>query len=467
VPADSRDAMDRPLAEMPDPLPVPPRREPFAIELRPPGSKSITNRLYVLAAIARGISTIRRPLRSEDCDRLLAALETLGAGVERIGWDGPDGEDGDELVRITGTGGRFPRGGRVDLGDGGTPTRFMLAAAALAGEPVVVDGSPRMRERPVAEGVAMLQALGAEVRYLEAEGRLPIEVRPSAEFRGGEIAVGRTASSQFISALLLVAPALERGIAVRTGEPLTSPSYVELTLQVMAPHARIRTEGDRPARVAGGRIEVDGGGLEAFDAIVEPDASTAVYWMAAAAMVPGSEVRVPDLDLTGPQPDARGILAVRALGIEARTEAVAGGRGVRSVFGGRLERGGRLDASDWPDGSLAVAAMAAAGSEPLRLDGLRTLRVKETDRIAALAEQLRRLGCGVSCSDDHLEVDPRPRHERPVVIETYDDHRMAMAFAVLGLVRPGISIVDPSCVAKSHPGFWRDLGRIIRADGAG
>ena len=468
MPADSHDVFDRRLADLPDPLSIPPRREPFAIELRPPGSKSITNRLYVLAAIARGTSTIRRPLRSEDCDRLLAALETLGVGVERIGWDDAGEAAGGEFVRITGIGGRFPRGGRVDLGDGGTPTRFMLAAAALASEPVVVDGSPRMRERPVAEGVAMLRALGADVRHLEVDGRLPIEVRPSEAFRGGEVTAGRTASSQFISALLLVAPALERGIAVRTREPLTSPSYVELTLAVMAPHARIRTGGDRPARVAGGRIEVDGGGIESFDATVEPDASTAVYWMAAAALVPGSTVRVPDLDLHGPQPDARGILAVRTLGVTASTEPASGGggggSGPRSVFSGRLQRGGRLDASDWPDGSLSVAAMAAAGSEPVRLDGLRTLRVKETDRIAALAEELRRIGCRVACSDDHLEVDPRPRHERPVVIETYDDHRMAMAFAVLGLARPGISIADPSCVAKSHPGFWRDLGRIIRAD---
>ncbi|MHC4810573.1 MAG: 3-phosphoshikimate 1-carboxyvinyltransferase, partial [Planctomycetota bacterium] len=249
--ADPFDAFDRPLADLPDPLPVPVRRGPFAAELRPPGSKSITNRLYVLAAIARGTSTIRRPLRSDDCDRLLAALETLGAGVERVGWDAGGGDGAGELVRITGTAGRFPRGGRVDLGDGGTPTRFMLAAAALASEPVVVDGSPRMRERPVAEGVAMLRTLGVRVRHLEAEGRLPIEVRPAADLQGGEVTVGRTASSQFISALLLIAPALPQGIAVRTAEPLTSPSYVELTLQVMAPHARIRTAGDRPARIAG------------------------------------------------------------------------------------------------------------------------------------------------------------------------------------------------------------------------
>ncbi len=388
--------------------------------------------------------------------------------MERVGWDAGGGDGAGELVRITGTAGRFPRGGRVDLGDGGTPTRFMLAAAALASEPVVVDGSPRMRERPVAEGVAMLRTLGVRVRHLEAEGRLPIEVRPAADLQGGEVTVGRTASSQFISALLLIAPALPQGIAVRTAEPLTSPSYVELTLQVMAPHARIRTVGDRPARIAGGRIEVAGGGLDAFDRTVEPDASTAVYWMAAAALVPGSSVRVPDLDLEGPQPDARAILAARDLGVEARTEAAGGGEGggVRSVFGGCLQRGGRLDASDWPDGSLAVAAMAAAGPEPVRLDGLRTLRVKETDRIAALATELRRLGCRVETSDDHLTVDPRPRHEQPVVIETYDDHRMAMAFAVLGLVRPGIAIADPGCVAKSHPGFWRDLGRIVRADAA-
>jgi len=195
--------------------------------------------------------------------------------------------------------------------------------------------------------------------------------------------------------------------------------------------------------------------------VVEPDASGAVYWMAAAAIVPGSIARVPDLDLDGPQPDARAARAVAPLGVVAATERPA--RGLETCFDGRLDSGGELDATDWPDGALAVAAMSAAGAEAVVIRGLRTLRVKETDRIAALATELERIGCTVRSSDEHLEIDPATRHDRPVMISTYDDHRMAMAFGVLGLVRPGITIRDPGCVAKSYPGFWRDLGRVLDA----
>ncbi len=446
-----------PLDRLPDPLTVPVRPGPFDLTLRPPGSKSVTNRLYVLAALARGTSVIRRPLRSDDCDRLLGALRSLGVEVR---WTGADGTD----VEIDGVDGRFPRGGRVDLGDGGTPTRFMIAAATLAAEPVIIDGSPRMRERPVAEGVGLLRSLGADVRFLEADGRLPLEVRPSDALRGGRLRVGRTASSQFVSALLLVAPWLDGGLELEVAEPLTSPSYVELTAAVLAerglgPRLEPPDAGRRPGTIT--LPLPPAGGLAAFEATVEPDASGAIYWLAAAAVVPGSVARVAGLDVDGPQPDARAARAVAAIGPRAATVRTAGEP--TAVFGGGLAAGGVLDAADWPDGALAVAAMAAAGSEPVTITGLRTLRVKETDRIAALATELERIGCTVASSDDHLAIDPSTRHDRPVLIETYDDHRMAMAFAVLGLARPEISIRDPACVAKSYPGFWRDLARVLEA----
>jgi 3-phosphoshikimate 1-carboxyvinyltransferase len=456
------------LEQLADPLAIPVRSTPFAATLRLPGSKSITNRLYVLAALSRGRSRVRRPLRSDDCDRLLEALRVLGADSV------PAGDEGEDVL-IEGVDGRFPRGGAVNLGDGGTPTRFMLAAAAMAGAPVVVDGSWRMRERPIAEGLELLRALGADVRCLEAEGRLPVEIRPSEAFLGGELTVGRTASSQFISAIMLVAPWLRHGVTINVREPLTSPSYVELTVDAMRRRTVVHCSPAPPGREAGGTIEVPPAEprLRGFDATVEPDASGAIYWMAAAALVPGSEVRVPGLDLDGGQPDGRAMLALRALGPTAVTERRGGGGGdgdgwgggddVVSVFGGRLERGGELDATDWPDGAMAVAVLAAAGREPVTIRGLRTLRVKETDRIAALATELRRIGCTVEASDEHLTVDPRTCHDMPVLIETYDDHRMAMAFGVLGLVRPGITIHDPACVRKSYPNFWRDLERVLMA----
>ena len=212
-----------PLDELPDPLPIEPLTKPFDVTITPPGSKSITCRAYVLAALSDGESIISNPLRAEDTDKLLDALCTLGAEAR---WDGED-------VFIKGVAGKFPKGGEVNLGDGGTPARFMIACACLAAEPVVVDGSNRMRERPVAEGVDMLRQLGATIEYVEEEGRLPVRVVPSELFKGGELKVGRTLSSQFSSALMLIASWLNEGIILRFTEEPTSFSYLMMTFEIL------------------------------------------------------------------------------------------------------------------------------------------------------------------------------------------------------------------------------------------
>ena len=399
------------LRTLADPLPIQPLDQPFHRTIRPPGSKSITNRVYVLAALAHGETRICRPLRAEDCDRLLHALQTLGA-AHRF--------DGDDVI-ITGVGGRFPRGGTVNLGDGGTPTRFMIAAACLADETVVVDGSPRMRERPVAEGIALLRSLGANIESLDEGGRLPVRVTP-APLRGGTLEVGRTASSQFISAIMLIAPSLDAEIAFEFFEEPTSASYLTLTRRIVSAFDR-----------ADGLFHV------------APDASSAVYWHAAAALVPEATMSIDGLD--GLQPDERAIAAL---------PGYADGRTVGSSSFAL----GTIDATLWPDGALCLAAVAACATAPTTITGLTTLRVKETDRIGALQAELERVGCLVSATDDALMIDPTSMHDRPVVIQTYNDHRMAMAFAILGLVRGGISIADPACVEKSYPGFWRDLASL-------
>ncbi|MCA9283673.1 MAG: 3-phosphoshikimate 1-carboxyvinyltransferase [Phycisphaerales bacterium] len=430
------------MSGTPDPYPVAPAHAPLRGRVRPPGSKSLTCRTYLLAALARGESRLRSPLRSDDTDRLLAALNTLGV---RSRWSG------DDLV-VSGCGGRLPLGGRIDLGDGGTPTRFMIAAACLAAAPVVVDGSPRMRERPVAEGVELLRQLGARIRYVEAEGRLPVEVTPSSAMRGGAVEVGETASSQFISALLLIGPFLPDGVVVRYAGTVTSPSYIALTRSTMRRFgAEVRDErwiGPRSDRVM--PTPIDG-----RDVPIEADASSAVYWLAAGALVPDSEVWIEGVDPSSAQPDIGMLEVLRHAG----ADWVRHGDGV-TIFGPPVLRGVEEDLSTMPDGALAVAAMASRAQGPTRLRGLRTLRVKESDRLTALATELRRIGCDASTTDDALSIDPRWADTTPVEIETYRDHRMAMAFAVLGLARPGIAIRDPECVAKSYPGFWNDLERV-------
>ncbi len=427
---DLRQALDR----LPDPLPIPAPPRPFDAAISVPGSKSLTCRAYVVAALAEGTSRIIGPLRAADTDGLLAALGTLGAEAR---WEGDD-------VRIRGVGGRFPRGGEINLGDGGAPTRFMIAAACLAAEPVLVDGSPRMRERPVAEGIEMLRRLGARIEYAEEEGRLPVRVIPGA-LRGGPLDVPVTLSSQSISAMLLVAPFLPRGIDLRFSGPITSASYVTLTVNTLMQFG-VTVEEFRvcPQRVSGRELQVG------------RDASSAAYWMIAAAICPRSRVRLMGLTVPFVQPDFRVIkildsAGTRLLALEDRLE----------VDGpARLSWPPAIDASGMPDAAVALAAASSLADGPVRIRGLRTLRVKESDRIAALAAELGKLGCGVEADGESIAIDPSSRHERPAVIETYNDHRMAMAFAVLGLARPGLSIRGPACVAKSYPGFWSDLARL-------
>lgn len=411
---------------------------------RIPGSKSLTNRWLMLAALAEGQSVLRGALASEDTTSFVAALSDCGV---RASWTAPN-----ELT-VVGCAGR-PRGGSsVNLGDGGTPTRFMAAFAALADRPIVIDGSARMRERPVAEGIAMLASLGASIRWTESAGRLPVAMGGTQLF-GSTLAVGATSSSQFISAVMLIGPWLEHGLEVVFTEPPTSPSYLELSIGVLA-RAGVPISVERAPGGTLAGVTVQRAPLCGADITVEPDASSAVYPLAAAALVPGMRVTVPGLPRTTSQPDRGAIDALVAMG--ARERSIDGWTAIEC--GGAL-RGITVDASRWPDGALAIAAVAAAASGTTTITGLHTLRVKESDRIGAMASELRALGCTVRASDDALVIDPSSRHQRPVTLHAHRDHRVAMSLATLGLVRPGIAIDDPACVAKSWPGFWESLAQF-------
>ncbi|MFO0828651.1 MAG: 3-phosphoshikimate 1-carboxyvinyltransferase [Phycisphaerales bacterium] len=431
---------------------IAPLQRPFDVVVRVPGSKSITNRCYVLAALASGTSRIGAPLASDDTDRLLAALVTLGVGVRREGGD----------VLIEGCGGRFPHGGRVDLGDGGTPTRFLIALASLAAEPVVIDGSERMRERPVDEGIDLVRRLGGRIEARVAAGveRLPVTVLPS-RLRGGELVARRTASSQFLSALLLVAPTFDAPFTLRYAEPPTSASYLDLTVASMhAFGAHVAEERDAAGALRSHRVLPQA--LEASHVDVEPDASSAAYFAVAAAIMPAASVKLVGIGRDSRQPDVRLFSALESMGASVA-------RGPRStvVRGPRRLRAIDVDASLFPDAALALAVACARADGASTIRGLRTLRVKESDRIAALAAELERVGCTCEATDDALVVRPGAPSGEAVVIETYRDHRMAMSFATLGLVHPGLSVRDPACVAKSYPGFWQDFAKLHDAAGFG
>ncbi len=461
-------------AGLPPVLHVPPVSRPFDAVVRPPGSKSITNRLLLLAALATGESTLCGALADADDARVMtAALETLGAHIAVSG----------ETVRVHGVGGTWPLApgttAHLNLHNAGTATRFLAAAALLAppGSALEIDGNDRMRQRPIGELGALLSRLGCRVAYAGQPGCPPLRVEPpphpAPQPASQTLDIGPTQSSQFVSALMLVAPFLPggAGLHLRFTHPPTSAAYIRMTAAVLR-SVGVRVDEALPAGVLVGPLAGGPGGLPAFMLDVEPDASGATYPLAAAALVAGARVRVPGLTGASLQGDAN---FARVL--------VAAGAAVEETDSGISVRGGPriapLDCTlaDMPDAAMTAAVVAcfasptaANPSATTTLRGLRTLRVKETDRLEALREELSKLGArveivpesGPAGPDEALRITPPSWHERePVVFDTYGDHRMAMALALVGLRRPGVAIRDPACVAKTYPGFWRDLRHML------
>ena len=436
---------------MSDVRPIAPALEPLSGSVRVPGSKSISNRALVLAALARGSSVLTGVLRSDDTDSLLNAIRSLGIGVRA---------DGD-TVEIDGAAGRPASTGaacQIECGHGGTPARFLLALGCLSPDSVTIDGSSRLRARPMMDGIEMLRTLGADIVCLEEEGRLPIRI-DSSGLRGGSLRLGATASSQFISALLLIAPFLEEGIEIEFSDPPTSESYLHLTiaeLQHWGGGVEFESESD-----ALRWIRIRPGMVASRDRAVEPDASSAVYWAVASAIVPGSAITLLECRPGDPQPDARVIEAIGLTGA-----AVEHGDDGITVRGPRSVRGwNSIDASRMPDGAVAMSILAACALTATTITGLETLPLKESDRIGVLKRELERCGAEVIATSGSLRIGPIPSPQLvpdapPISIPTYEDHRMAMAFSILGLRRGGIVIEDPRCVSKSYPRFFDDLDRL-------
>jgi 3-phosphoshikimate 1-carboxyvinyltransferase len=488
----------RPLADLPSVLAIPPlprgKRGLFDVSLRTPGSKSLTNRALLLAALAEGESTLRSPLlEADDARRMRAALEQLGVGLslER------DGED--EILRVRGVGGAWKPSGEVtvNLNNAGTATRFLAAAALLGSAPIVIDGNARMRERPIGELAEVLTQLGAKVEYVGRDGYPPLRIHPLAERKGpGRVLdIPTTQSSQFISAILMVAPWLAGGLTIRLTGEITSPTYIEMTIGLLqqvgamvktSEDLRVIRVGPPSAQTAGSKV-----GLQAFDYDVEPDASGATYFWAAAAINPGSMARVTGLSHRSLQGDADfpSLLARMGAVIEQHPATPTTPHGVGQGVGFaaapqseasdarthfiRVGGPGRLepimaDLSKMPDTAMTLASVACFAPGMSILRGLRTLRVKETDRIEAMRNELTKIGVKIDCpvmgDHDVMGITPPPGDmalaSSRVEFDTYDDHRMAMSLALIGLRRPQVFIKDPQCVAKTYPTFWRDLARL-------
>ncbi len=429
----------------PDPWPAPRATGALRAVVPLPGSKSVTNRALVLAALADGRSRIGRPLRSRDTELMAAALRVLGVAVTDL--PAPDGGPGDWLVEGV-PGPLRPRGSAVDVGNAGTVARFLPPVATLAVGDVVFDGDPRVRERPLGPLLAALRSLGADLDRVDA---LPVRVRGAGSLPGGAVTLDASQSSQLVSGLLLAAPRFTRGLTVRhEGPALPSAPHLAMTVEAL------RAAGADVDDGTAGTWHVAPGRLAPRDAAVEPDLSTAAAYLAA-PLVTGGSVTVPDWPAGTTQPgSALPDLLAQMGGRVSRAD------GSLTVTGGDRLVGIEADLRDCGELTPVLTALAALADTPSRFSGVAHLRVQETDRLAALATEIGRVGGDVRELPDGLTVHPRPL--RPGVLHSYDDHRIAMAWAVLGLGRPGIEVLDVATTRKTVPDFVGSWQQMLAAE---
>lgn len=392
-----------------------------------PPSKSVTHRALVAAALASGESEVHRPLVARDTRATSAGLSALGLPVRETG----------TCWTVAGRSGEVPGGGRLELDESGTSLRLLAAVAALGREPSRIDGAPRLRERPLSEALAALRELGAGIHG----ERLPLSLG-GTPFRGGEVSVDGSRSSQFASALLLIGPCLPDGLVLRMPPPVVSLPYVELTCAVM------RDFGVDVAKPEPLVWQVPGGGYRPTSFSVEGDHSSSSYFLAA-PLVAGGRVRVEALDAGSSQADACFLSILEQLGATVRHGErwveVASSAGVPSFD---------LSLGHAPDLVPTVAALGLFAEGRATIRDVAHLRLKESDRIEQIARNLRRLGRPVEARDDRLEIGPPAGPPTPGRVETAGDHRIAMAFALAGLAIRGVEVDDDACVDKSNPDFW-------------
>lgn len=424
-----------------DKLTLTPFERPFKATVTPPGSKSLTNRALVLAALANGESRIFNMLFADDTRVMLDGLGRLGFKLEI---------DGKHAVRVQGRGGLIPASaGDLYCGNSGTTIRFLTALCALGNGQYVLDGDQRMRERPIGQLADLLSQLGATVRYRHAQGYPPIVVEGEG-LRGGHAQFPTALSSQFLSAVLMAAPYAQSESTIDLSPDQTSWPYAAMTIALMKQFG-VEVDVLQDDQLRPKSISVMQGVYARRDYAVEPDASSATYFLATAALRPGSQVTIAGLGSGSLQGDVGFASVLEAMGaeVELSTDAI-------SLAGPEALRGIEVDMSMMPDAAMTLAAVApfAIGQSVIR--GLHTLRVKETDRLAALQSELRKLGARAEVEGDALLITP-PAKVRSAEIETYNDHRMAMSFAIVGTRTPGVTIVNPGCVSKTYPAFFTDL----------
>lgn len=422
---------------MSDPLLINPVSGPIAGSIRPPGSKSLTNRALIVAALAEGSSKLSGVLDSDDTRVMVNSLSRLGVNLEH--------DSALCVATVEGCGGRPPaEAAELWLENSGTSIRFLTALCALGHGTFRLDGNERMRQRPIGPLVAALNALGGDVSC-EAANHCPPVVVNARGLPGGRTNVTGDISSQYLSALLMSAPCAGSHVEIDVEGTLVSKPYVDMTLAVMS---NFGVTVDEPGV---GQYRVQPQTYQGTTLAIEPDASAASYFFAAAAIT-GGRVTVLGLTENSLQGDVRFVEALKQMGCSVASDA----RGITVV--GRDLKGIDVDMNAISDTAQTLAAVAVFADGPTRIRNVQHIRHKETDRIEAVVTELRRLGQHVEVFEDGLAIHPRPIE--PATIETYDDHRMAMSFALIGLKQAGVRIADPDCTAKTYPAYFDDLDTL-------
>ena len=416
---------------------------PVDISVVIPGSKSVTNRALILAAQAKTPSTLRRPLISRDSELMVAGLKALGIGIEET----TTVVDGDEELQWIVSPAPMRGGVRVDVGNAGTVMRFLPPLAALATGEVVFDGDPRSYERPLGPVIRALEELGVSIDH-EDRYSLPLKLNGTGKIDGGEITIDASESSQFLSALLLVAPSFTNGINVQhKGGSLPSMPHIEMTVDML--------------RQFGATVEVDSvaqtwsvkpGELHGLDLVIEPDLSNAAPFLSI-AIVCGGRVAIADWPMKTTQPGDQ----LRPILADMGAQFSFGDNGLTIIGTGKIH-GIDVDLHDVGELTPSIAALAALADSPSHLRGIGHLRKHETDRLAALTREINALGGNVTEEETALHITPAPIHAG--VFHTYDDHRLATAGAVLGLVVEGIEVENIATTRKTlpdFPGLWSSL----------
>jgi len=422
-----------------DQIEIQPTSVPIRGTIRPPGSKSITNRALICAALARGRSTLTGALDSEDTRVLIDSLLRLGISVEAS-------SDRSELD-IAGCGGAIPsRQAELYIANSGTSVRFLTAMLAVGNGIYRLDGTARMRERPIQDLLDALTQLQVQAVSEPGTGCPPV-VLHAAGLRGGNVEVRGDVSSQFLSGLLLAAPYAQQPMTIRVKGNLVSTPYIHTTLSVMQAFG-LRVEADDLRQFV-----VPNEGYQGTDYEIEPDASAASYFFAAAAIT-GGQITVEGLSSNSLQGDIRFCDSLQQMGCQVEYMS-----NKTKVTGPATLRGIEINMNEISDTVQTLAAVALFAEGPTIIRDVAHIRHKETDRIGNLAIELRKLGAEVEDFSDGLKITPSKLHGATLL--TYDDHRMAMSLALAGLRLPGVVITNPKCTEKTYPGFFADLESVI------